>query len=109
MDVIFDFNFQQIYDVFKVVKDVSDDYWEMNIGNFMWFYFEVLVSSFKLQNFDSDEMMREVFVEVLEKGMIVFRVVEQGKMKVFYNECVFEDGVFYMQVSIFLGNLGKRS
>lgn len=108
-DVTLDPNFQQTYDALKAAKDASDDHWETNIGNFTRFYFEALASSLKSQNFDSDEMMREALVEALEKGTIAFRVVEQGKMKALYNECAFEDGVLYMQVSIFPGNLGKRS
>lgn len=99
-DVTLDPNFQQTYDALKAASDGSDDdRWETNIGNFTRFYFEGLADGLKSQKFDSDEMMREAILEALEKATISFRVVDKEKMKKLYNECVFEDGVLYMQAS----------
>lgn len=99
-DIKLEPGFQQTYDAIKAAKAGSDDgHWETNIGNFTRFYYEALADSLRSQKFDVDDMMREALLEALEKETISFRIVEEGKMKALYNECVFEDGVLYMQVS----------
>lgn len=98
-EVALDPQFQQTHDALKASSEIELDRWEGNIGDFTRFYFEALANGLKSQNFDSDEMMREALVEALEKGRIAFRIVEKSQMKALYNECVFEDGILYMQVS----------
>ena len=97
-EVTLDPKFQETYDTLKAASE-APDHWETNLGNFTRFYFEALASSFRSQSFDSDEMLREAITEAMEKRSVAFRVVDKSKMKKTYNECTFESGVLYMQVS----------
>jgi len=90
-------NWVAVFDKLKSSKMDRDD-WDSNLGSFLKYYFEGLVSQLKYQKFDGDDMLQEGFNEVVEKGEIAFRVVDKLE-KSNYNECVIEDGVLYLQVS----------
>lgn len=70
--------------------------WESILGSFTRFYWEGLVNQLKSQKFDQDDMLREGFLEAVEKGEIAFRIVDKLKYKS-YCECDIEDGVLYLQ------------
>lgn len=97
IDITLEPRFQEVHVALKASSE-SPSHWETNLGNFSRFYFEALCSSLQSQKFDSDEMMREALVEAMEKKTVALRIVDEAKMTASYNECVFEDGVLYMQV-----------
>ncbi|KAI1458563.1 hypothetical protein F4805DRAFT_118112 [Annulohypoxylon moriforme] len=70
--------------------------WESLLGSFTLFYWEGLINQLKSQKFDQDDLLREGFHEAVEKGEIVFRIVEKLKYSS-YCECDIEDGVLYLQ------------
>ncbi|KAI1090540.1 hypothetical protein F5B19DRAFT_503996 [Rostrohypoxylon terebratum] len=70
--------------------------WESNLGSFTRFYWEGLANQLKSQKFDQDDMLREGFLEAVEKGEIAFRIVDKLKHKLSC-ECDIEDGVLYLQ------------
>lgn len=75
--------------------------WDGMLGNFTRLYFEGFVSQLKYQKFDEDDMLREGFHDMVEKGEIAFRIVDKLKYDS-YCECEIEDGILYLQVRIFL-------
>ena len=94
-------NFEGIVAAMTKADDVRDD-WQDNIALFVKLYLEAFVNTLKTEKFGEDEMLQEGFNEAVERGEVVFRVVdklEEGK----YNECVIEDGVLYLQVRSPLG------
>ena len=61
-------------------------------------YFKYLVDQLESQGFAKDEMLQEGYQEVVDKNEIGLRVVDKLQ-KGTYNECVFENGVLYMQTT----------
>jgi hypothetical protein len=96
-EMTLDPNFAEVYAKLKGASNAQDR-WEQNFGNFIFLYMEALASSLGYQKFGEDDMMREALQEVVESNKVVFRVVDDGKMKESYNESVIEDGVLYLQV-----------
>ncbi|EEU36026.1 uncharacterized protein NECHADRAFT_85382 [Fusarium vanettenii 77-13-4] len=65
--------------------------------NWIRWYFGALVSRMNGDGFGTNDVLREGFLEAVEKNTIVFRVVD--KIDETYNEYVLEDGVFYIQTT----------
>lgn len=95
----FEENFSKLLAESKVKKNGLNRDWQEQFGGWTQKYFEGLASGLEWQKFEDDELLQEGFNEGVEKGEVVFRIVDklqQGS----YNECVIEDGVLYLQVSI---------
>ena len=89
-------DFEALYAALSSSKDVPD-MWQANLASFVKMYFDSLADAFDYQKVKDDEMVREAVNEAAEKGVVVFRFVEQGQMKESYNEAVFDEGVLYLQ------------
>jgi hypothetical protein len=96
-EVALDPNFDAVFAKLKAAPNAQDR-WEQNLGSFVQLYFAALARALEYQKFGEDDMMREALQEVVESNKVVFRVVDDGKMKESYNESVIEDGVLYLQV-----------
>ncbi len=70
--------------------------WQRKLGADTLNYFDKLASTLEDQGFAKDEMLQEGYQETLDKNEIGFRVVDKLQ-KGTYNECVFENGVLYLQ------------
>lgn len=95
-EVSFDPNWEAVFDKMNSADDAAEN-WRPSIGNQIRWYFEALVSRMNGDGFGTNDVLREGFLEAVEKQTIAFRVV--GKTDETYNEYVVEDGVFYIQVS----------
>ncbi|KAI0104283.1 hypothetical protein GGR51DRAFT_522214 [Nemania sp. FL0031] len=94
----FEANFAMLLAESKVKKNDLNKTWEEQLGGWTRMYFEGLVSNLEWQKFEDDELLQEGFNEVVEKGEVVFRVVDTLK-EGSYNECIIEDGVLYLQTT----------
>ena len=72
--------------------------WQKQFGISTFRYFEGLVSSLERQGFAKDDMLQEGYQETLDKNEIGLRIVDKLQ-KGTYNECVFENGVLYIQTT----------
>ncbi|KAI1848375.1 hypothetical protein JX265_008844 [Neoarthrinium moseri] len=70
--------------------------WQLNIGRVACDYFDGLVSQLQWQKFEEDDLLQEGFNEAIDKGEIVFRIVEKLTDDS-YGECQVEDGFLYLQ------------
>ena len=72
--------------------------WQKRLGMSTLEYFKYLLDQLETQGFAKDEMLQEGNQEVVDKNEIGLRVVDKLQ-KGHYNECVFENGVLYMQTA----------
>lgn len=72
--------------------------WQKKLGFHTFKYFESLVSSLEEQGFAKDDMLQEGYQETADKNEIGLRIVDKLQ-KGTYNECVFENGVMYIQTT----------
>jgi len=72
--------------------------WEERVGYTVAEYFKGFHWGLKKIKVDDDDMVREGVNEGLEKKIVKFRIVEK-LAKSNYSECVFEDGVLYVQTT----------
>ncbi|KAF2972061.1 hypothetical protein GQX73_g1623 [Xylaria multiplex] len=94
----FEENFDKLLTESKAKKTQLRDDWQENLGNFTKFYFQGLVSQLQSQKFEDDELLQEGFNDVVDKGEVVFRVVDKLE-KGSYNECVIQNGILYLQTT----------
>ncbi|KAI0409299.1 hypothetical protein F4802DRAFT_243833 [Xylaria palmicola] len=94
----FDANFAKLLEEGRAKKSALRDDWQENFGSWTLLYFEGLVTQLEWQKFEDDDLLQEGFQEVIEKGEVVFRVVDK-LVKGSYNEAVIEDGVLYLQTT----------
>jgi hypothetical protein len=95
----FEANFAKLTEESKVKKTGLRQDWQEVLGNYTKLYFEGLASQLEWQKFEDDELLREGLNDVLEKGEVVMRIVDKLESGS-YNECVFEDGILYIQVKL---------
>lgn len=72
--------------------------WQKRFGASTLKYFEELAPSLEGQGFAKDDMLQEGYQEAADKNEIGLRIVDKLQ-KGTYNECVFENGVLYMQTT----------
>lgn len=72
--------------------------WQKQIGRSTLRYFECLVDALEGQGFAKDDMLQEGYQDAADKNEIGLRVVDKLQ-KGTYNECVFENGVMYIQTT----------
>lgn len=72
--------------------------WQKAIGAITLRYFQGLISSLEGQGFAKDDMLQEGYQETADKNEIGFRIVDKLQ-KGTCNECVFENGVMYIQTT----------
>lgn len=72
--------------------------WQKAFGTETLRYFELLVPTLEEQGFEKDDMLQEGFQETVDKNEIGLRIVDKLQ-KGYYNECVFENGVMYIQTT----------
>ena len=72
--------------------------WKKRIGGNTLMYFQGLISSLEGQGFAKDDMLQEGYQETADKNEIGLRIVDKLQ-KGTYNECVFENGVMYIQTT----------
>ncbi|KAI1121256.1 hypothetical protein F5Y10DRAFT_282630 [Nemania abortiva] len=94
----FEENFAKLLAESKVKKNDLSKTWQEQFGSWIRLYFEGLVSGLEWQKFEDDELLQEGFNEVVDKGEVVFRIVDTLK-EGSYNECVIEDGILYLQTT----------
>ncbi|ORY19164.1 hypothetical protein BCR34DRAFT_552658 [Clohesyomyces aquaticus] len=96
---VFNPNWEQVYAALKADPRVKQDRedWEKKLGDFVHSYFEALASTLAYNKFESDDMLREGFEEVVTKNEIIFRIVKELTGGAYYNQTVVEDGVLYLQ------------
>lgn len=100
-EITLDPNFEQTFSTLKASKTkMRNNDWEENLGSFLRYYFEGLVSNLESAKFGEDDMLMEGFTDAVDKSRVSFRIVDAGVMKASYNECVIEDGVLYIQVRL---------
>lgn len=95
-------NFEEAFATLKAAaavkgSEVRDD-WEKQLGYLVEQYFEGLDWQLKNIKVGSDDLVQEGFNEAVDKGEVVFRLVEKLKFGS-YGEVVIEDGVLFLQVS----------
>ncbi|KAI8656281.1 hypothetical protein NCS56_01231500 [Fusarium sp. Ph1] len=78
-------------------KEDAVENWRYGTGDQIRWYFGALVSRMNGDGFGTNDVLREGFLEAVEKNKIAFRVVD--KTEETYNEYVIEDGVFYIQTT----------
>lgn len=93
----FEDTFAKLREESKAKKTEIRGDWDGVLGSFTRLYFEGFASQLRYQKFDEDDMLREGFHEVVEKGEVAFRIVDKLKYES-YCECEIEDGVLYLQV-----------
>lgn len=96
----FERNFAAVtaYDVSGKKSTIFPREWQKRFGRSTLEYFKYLVDQLERQGFAKDEMLQEGYQEVVDKNEIGLRVVDKLQ-KGHYNECVFENGVLYMQTT----------
>ena len=72
--------------------------WQKRLGQSTLKYFEGLIEALGRQGFAKDDMLQEGYQDVADKNEIGLRVVDKLQ-KGTYNECVFENGVMYIQTT----------
>lgn len=72
--------------------------WQKRFGGSTLKYFEELAPSLEGQGFAKDDMLQEGYQDAADKNEIGLRVVDKLQ-KCTYNECVFENGVLYIQTT----------
>ncbi|KAI1773770.1 hypothetical protein F4818DRAFT_421710 [Hypoxylon cercidicola] len=92
----FEDTFAKLQEESKANKTEIRSDWDSVLGFFTRLYFEGFANQLKYQKFDEDDLLREGFHEMIEKGEIAFRIVEKLKYES-YCECEIEDGVLYLQ------------
>jgi len=95
-DLKFNPNFEDAYAKLTVAGKQVDKDWDQRIGYYVYSYFEGLVYKMKYLKFGEDEMLREGFLEAVEKHEVAFRVVDKLQ-NASYCEAIVEDGVLYLQ------------
>lgn len=96
----FERNFAAIAAYLATAKD-SPTYsreWQKRLGSSTLMYFEDLVPALEGQGFATDDMLQEGYQDVADKNEIGLRIVDKLQ-KATFNECVFENGVMYMQTT----------
>ncbi|KAH7347659.1 hypothetical protein B0T11DRAFT_143395 [Plectosphaerella cucumerina] len=93
-------NFEEAFATLKAAaavkgSEVRED-WEKQLGYLVEQYFEGLDWQLKNIKIESDDLVQEGFNEAVEKGELVFRLVEKLQYGL-YGEVVIEDGVLYLQ------------
>ncbi|KAH6695269.1 hypothetical protein F5X68DRAFT_257950 [Plectosphaerella plurivora] len=93
-------NFEEAFATLKAAaavkgSEVRDD-WEKQLGYLVEQYFEGLDWQLKNIKIETDDLVQEGFNEAVEKGELVFRLVEKLQYGS-YGEVVIEDGVLYLQ------------
>jgi hypothetical protein len=73
--------------------------WQQEIGDVSRKFFEGVAYQLKNQKFGEDELLREGFHDIIDKGTICFRVVDKLEIESDDCDCVIEDGILYLQVS----------
>ncbi|KAI1188562.1 hypothetical protein F5B17DRAFT_262480 [Nemania serpens] len=99
LDPNFEANFDKLLAESKVKKNGLNGDWQGQFGDWTLKYFEGLVSGLEWQKFEDDELLQEGFNEGVDKGEVVFRVVDALQQGSGYNECVIEGGVLYLQTT----------
>ncbi|KAI0424106.1 hypothetical protein F5Y09DRAFT_348065 [Xylaria sp. FL1042] len=94
----FEDNFAKLLEESKVKKTNLRQDWQQSFGNITREYFHGLAKQLEWQKFEDDELLQAGFNDVIDKGEVVFRIVEKLQ-KGSYNECVIEDGVLYLQTT----------
>ncbi|KAM0438497.1 hypothetical protein ACHAPT_001246 [Fusarium lateritium] len=95
-EVAFDPNWEAVFEKMNSADDAVDN-WRYSIGDQIRWYFGAVVSRMNGDGFGTNDVLREGFLEAVEKETIAFRIVD--KTKETYNEYVVEDGVFYVQTT----------
>ncbi|KAH7231944.1 hypothetical protein B0J15DRAFT_409777, partial [Fusarium solani] len=95
-EVAFDPNWEAVFEKMNTAEDAVEN-WRYGIGDQIRWYFGALVSRMNGDGFGTNDVLREGFLEAVEKNTIAFRVVD--KTEETYNECILEDGVFYIQTT----------
>ena len=72
--------------------------WQKRFGQSTLMYFEGLIKALEKQGFANDDMLQEGYQDVADKNEIGLRVVDKLQ-KGTYNECIFENGVMYIQTT----------
>ncbi|KAJ2994762.1 hypothetical protein NUW58_g1470 [Xylaria curta] len=75
----FEENFAKLLEESKVKKTGLGKDWQEYFGDWTRRYFAGLVSQLEWQKFEDDELLQEGFNDVIDKGEIVFRVVDKLK------------------------------
>jgi hypothetical protein len=97
-DIVLNPNFEANAEALKASKDARDD-WQTNLGDFTRRYFDNCLWYMKYNKFSDDDLLYEGFGEAVEKGEIIFRIVEKLTGDSSYNQILVEDGVFVMQTT----------
>lgn len=77
----------------------ADTRWQELLGNFVRLYFDALAGYLKFKRFESDEMLREGLLESIPTKKVVFRIIDNGKLKSGASEVVIEDDTLYLQTT----------
>ena len=96
----FERNFAAVsaYDASGKKSTIFPREWQKRFGRSTLEYFKYLVEQLERQGFAKDDMLQEGYQEVVDKNEIGLKVVDKLQ-KGTYNECVFENGVMYMQTT----------
>ena len=97
-DITLQSNLEENFAALKAAKDASDD-WESRFGYCFKAYWEGFIWMMKSKGFESDELLREGFLEVVESATVAFKIAGDSEVKG-YNDSVIEDGVYYLRVSV---------
>lgn len=102
-DFVINPNFEENYTFLKnsTNKDLRDD-WAKNIGYLTLSYVEGCTYYLDYKEFKSDDMLQEGFNEAVEKHEIKLRIVDKLQKGSGYNECIIENGVLVIQVSMLI-------
>lgn len=90
-------NFEALATALSASSDATED-WQQRMGLLAREYFDAIPSNLRSEKFDSDDMLREAFAEVVTKNEIALRIVDElttGRST--YAEGIVEDGVLYLQ------------
>lgn len=107
--------FEQIFEKLKAAEKKRgsnlfknfEGTWERDLGHVVRRYYEGLEYNLRRNNFGTDDLLREGFQDAVDKGVIVVRVVDKLKTDRDDAECVIEDGLLYLQVSLVVSERGK--
>lgn len=100
-DIALEPRFEQVFDKLSAAagNGNADASWQRNLGAYHRMYYESLASYLVYQKFGEDDMLREAFLEGIDKATVGFRIVGKEELKhSTYNECVIEDGTLILQV-----------
>jgi hypothetical protein len=93
----FEDTFEKLMAESKRKKNTLSRTWQQELGDITRKYFDGIAFQLKKQKFGEDELLREGFQDMIDKGTIAFRIVD----KLEYDsdcECKIENGVLYLQV-----------